>query len=236
MGFGPDGYLYISMGDTGPQGDPQGHGQNLMVEQGKILRIDVDRKDPGLNYAIPRDNPFYGRTNARPEIWAYGLREPWRFSFDSATKDLWVGDVGQDRVEEVDIVRRGENYGWNVFEGFEPFSNQYRRAGENYVPPVFAYRRKFGNCIIGGCVYRGDKRSPFYGVYICTDYASLRIFGLTQKNRQLQTIHLIGTAPEFIAGFNTDERGEIYAIGYGGMVYHLELAKAEFPSPPLKAK
>ncbi len=228
MAFGPDGYLYISMGDTGPQGDPEGHAQNLTLQLGKILRIDLDRADLGLNYAIPRDNPFYGRTNARPEIWAYGLREPWRFSFDPVTKDLWVGDVGQDRVEEVDIVRRGENYGWNVYEGFEPFSNRYRRDGEKFVPPVFAYRRKFGNCVIGGCVYRGDRHSPFYGVYIFEDYSSRRVFGLTQKNRALKTIQEIGTAPEFIAGFTTDERGEIYGIGYGGMVYHLDLAGADF--------
>lgn len=228
MAFGPDGYLYISMGDTGPQGDPEGHGQNLGLELGKILRIDVDREDAGLKYAIPRDNPFYGRTNARPEIWAYGLREPWRFSFDPVTKDLWVGDVGQDRVEEVDIVRGGENYGWNVYEGFEPFSNRYRRADENFVPPVFAYRRKFGNCVIGGCVYRGDKHSSFYGVYICADYTSRRIFGLTQENRVLKSVREIGVAPELIAEFATDERGEVYEVGYGGMVFHLELADADF--------
>jgi hypothetical protein len=128
----------------------------------------------------------------------------------------------------VDIVRRGENFGWNVYEGFEPFSNHYRRAGESYVPPVFAYRRKFGNCVIGGCVYRGDKQSPFYGVYICADYSSRRIFGLTQQNRRLQTIRQIGTTPEFLAGFATDERGEIYGVGYAGMVYHLDLSEADF--------
>ncbi len=100
--FGPDGFLYIGMGDTGPQGDPQGHGQDLTLHLGKMLRIDVDHQDPGLAYAIPADNPFRDRADARPEIWAYGLREPWRFSFDPVTGDLWVGDVGQDRIEEVD--------------------------------------------------------------------------------------------------------------------------------------
>ena len=128
IGFGPDGFLYIAMGDTGPQQDPQGHGQDLTTHLGKILRIDVDHHDDGLAYAIPADNPFRERADVRPEIWAYGFREPWRFSFDPLTRDLWVGDVGQDRVEEVAIVRRGENHGWNVYEGFEPFSNRYRNV------------------------------------------------------------------------------------------------------------
>ena len=141
--FGPDGMLYIGMGDTGPQQDPQGHGQDLSLLLGKMLRIDVDRADAGKAYAIPADNPFVGVAGARPEIWAVGFREPWRFSFDPVTGDLWVGDVGQDRYEEVSIVRRGENHGWNVYEGFEPFSSRYRRPDATYVaarlrlhPPV----------------------------------------------------------------------------------------------------
>jgi len=226
--FGRDGFLYIGMGDTGPQQDPQGHGQDLGILLGKMLRIDVDHSDPGLAYAIPMDNPFRGRTNARPEIWAYGFREPWRFSFDSVTQDLWVGDVGQDRIEEVSIVRRGENMGWNVYEGFEPFSNHYRRKEENYVAPVFAYRRKYGNSITGGYVYRGDKHSSFYGVYICGDYTSHRSFGLKQEDRALQIVRQIGTSPQGIASFATDERGEIYVVGYEGMVYQLDLTTTSF--------
>jgi glucose/arabinose dehydrogenase len=226
--FGPDGFLYIGMGDTGPQQDPQGHGQDLMTLLGKMSRIDVDHSSDGEPYAIPTDNPFRGRTDARPEIWAYGFREPWRFSFDSMTGDLWVGDVGQDRVEEVAIVRRGENHGWNVYEGFEPFSNRYRKEGVSYVPPVFAYRRKYGNSITGGYVYRGDKRSSFYGVYICGDYTSRRIFGLTQRDRNLQSVRQIGLSPQNIASFGTDERGEIYLVGYEGMVYHLDLSEGNF--------
>ena len=228
IGFGPDGFLYIAMGDTGPQQDPQGHGQDLSTHLGKILRIDVDHADGGLPYAVPADNPFCHRSDARPEIWAYGFREPWRFSFDPATGDLWVGDVGQDRVEEVSIVRRGENHGWNVYEGFEPFSNRYRREGETYVPPVFAYRRKYGNSITGGYVYRGDKRSSFYGVYISGDYTSHRIWGLKQQDRTLQCVSQIGTAPQGIASFATDERGEIYIVGYEGMIYQLDFAGTTF--------
>jgi len=228
IAFGPDGFLYIGMGDTGPQQDPQGHGQDLTTHLAKMLRIDVDHTDPGLAYAIPSDNPFRGRADARPEIWAYGFREPWRFSFDSVTGDLWVGDVGQDRIEEVSIVRRGENHGWNVYEGFEPFSNRYRKEGVSYSPPVFAYRRKFGNSITGGYVYRGDKRSSFYGVYICGDYTSHRIFGLKQRDRALQVVRQIGTAPQGIASFAMDERGEIYVVGYEGMVYEIDLSNANF--------
>lgn len=234
--FGPDGFLYIGMGDTGPQQDPQGHGQDLTIHLAKILRIDVDHQDRGLAYAIPPDNPFVGSTNARPEIWAYGLREPWRFSFDALTGDLWVGDVGQDRVEEVSIVRRGENMGWNVYEGFEPFSNRYRKEGVNYVPPVFAYRRKFGNSVTGGYVYSGDKNSSFYGVYICGDYTSHRIFGLKQHDRVLQIVRQIGTSPQNIASFGTDDRGDIYVVGYEGMVYHLDLTSTEFPPPSFRSE
>jgi putative heme-binding domain-containing protein len=228
IGFGPDGLLYIAMGDTGPQQDPQGHGQDLTTHLGKILRIDVDHTNTDLAYAIPADNPFRNRPDARPEIWAYGFREPWRFSFDPVTGDLWVGDVGQDRVEEVAIVRRGENHGWNVYEGFEPFSNRYRKEGASYTPPVFAYRRKYGNSITGGYVYRGDKRSSFYGVYICGDYTSHRIWGLRQEARVLQVVRQIGTAPQGIASFAADERGEIYLVGYEGMIYHLDLSGTNF--------
>ncbi|HKQ39216.1 MAG TPA: PQQ-dependent sugar dehydrogenase [Verrucomicrobiae bacterium] len=226
--FGPDGYLYLGMGDTGPQQDPQGHGQDMQLLLSKIIRIDVDGRDAGLEYAIPVDNPFRNRNDARPEIWALGFREPWRFSFDTATGDLWVGDVGQDRVEEVAIVRRGENHGWNVYEGFEPFSNLYRRDGEQYIKPVFAYRRKYGNSITGGYVYRGDKTSSFYGVYICGDYTSKRIWGLTQENRVLKTVREIAVSPQFIASFGTDEAGNIYVVGYEGMVYKIDFSGANF--------
>jgi putative heme-binding domain-containing protein len=226
--FGPDGFLYIGMGDTGPQTDPQGHGQNRMTLLGKMLRIDVNLRSDGKPYGIPMDNPFREKTDALPEIWAWGFREPWRFSFDSLTGDLWVGDVGQDRVEEVDIVRSGENLGWNVFEGFEPFSNRYRKQGVAYTPPVFAYKRKFGNSVTGGFVFRGDKKSSFYGVYICGDYTSKRIWGIRQEDRALTSVRQIATSPQGIASFGTDDRGNIYVVGYEGMIYKLDLANAHF--------
>ena len=226
--FGPDGYLYFAMGDTGPHNDPNGHAQNLQLLLGKLMRIDVDHTEGDKAYAIPSDNPFRGRPDARPEIWAYGFREPWRFSFDRVTGDLWLADVGQDRVEEVDLVHRGENYGWNVFEGFEPFSNQYRQEGRKFTAPVFAYKRKYGISVTGGFVYRGDQQSTFYGVYVCGDYTSKRIFGVTQENGALKTSRQIGTVPQGLVSFGTDEAGNLYAVGYEGMIYRLDFSEARF--------
>ena len=226
--FGPDGFLYFPMGDTGPHNDPNGHAQNLRLLLGKMLRIDVDRQEASNAYAIPRDNPFVGQAEVRPEIWAYGFRNPWRFSFDKLTGDLWMADVGQDRAEEVSIVRRGENHGWSVFEGFEPFSNQYKVEGRKFTPPVFAYRRKYGNSITGGYVYRGDKQSSFYGVYVFGDYTSKKIFGLTQENGVLKTVRQIGTVPQALTSFGTDEAGNLYAVGFAGMVYRLDFTGTRF--------
>ncbi len=226
--FGPDGCFYIGMGDSGPQEDPQGHGQDTKLFLGKMLRINVDHCEGDKPYAVPRDNPFVDRPDFRSEIWAYGFREPWRFSFDPITGDLWVGDVGQDRYEEVGIVRRGENHGWNVYEGFERFSNRYRKAGATYVPPVFAYGRKHGPSVTGGYVYRANPRSLFYGVYIFGDYESRRIWGLAQENRVLKKIRQIGTAPQRIVSFGQDERGELYLVGYEGMIYKMDFDQAVF--------
>ena len=224
--FGPDGYLYFAMGDTGPQHDPNGHAQNPALLLGKMLRIDVDHEEAGHSYAVPADNPFVGTSGVRPEIWASGLRNPWRFSFDQVTGDLWLGDVGQDRVEEVDMIRRSENYGWNVYEAFERYSNQYRKEGLTYTMPLFSYRRKYGNSVTGGYVYRGDKHSSFSGVYLCGDYNSKRIFGLTQENGTLKTARQIGSIPQRLVSFSEDEAGNYYAVGYDGMVYQLDFTDA----------
>jgi len=226
LAFGPDGFLYVGMGDSGPQEDPQGNGQNTRLWLGKMLRIDVNHPSGDKLYGVPVDNPFIGRTNFLPEIWAYGFREPWRFSFDRVTGELWVGDVGQDRYEEVDNVRRGENYGWNVYEGFEPFSNRYRRDGERFVPPVFAYARKFGPSVTGGFVYRGNPKSPFYGVYIFADYESRRIWGLTAQDRTLKSIRQIGRGPERVVSFGEDAAHELYVVGYEGTIFKMDLSAA----------
>ncbi|WP_264490287.1 PQQ-dependent sugar dehydrogenase [Luteolibacter arcticus] len=226
--FGPDGFLYLVMGDTGPHHDPNGHAQNLDLLLGKVMRIDVDREEDGRPYAIPPDNPFVGKSGVRPEIWAYGFRNPWRFSFDRRTGDLWLADVGQDRLEEVAIVRRGENHGWNVFEGFEPFSSQYRKEDRTFTRPVFAYRRKFGNSITGGHVYRGSGNPSFQGVYVFADYTSKIIFGITLENGVLKTARQIGVAPQRIVSFCEDEAGELYVVGYEGMISRIDFSGAHF--------
>ena len=144
------------------------------------------------------------------------------------TGDLWLADVGQDREEEVAIVHRGENHGWNVFEGFEAFSNQYRQDGRTYTPPLFAYKRKYGSSVTGGLVYRGDKGSSFHGVYLCGDYMSKRLFGIRQENGALKAVRQVGVAPQSLVSFGTDEAGNIYVVGYEGMVYRLDFTGARF--------
>ena len=244
IAFGPDGFLYIGMGDTGPQGDPQGHGQDLRTLLGKMLRIDVDREEseapdhessrPRLPYEIPSDNPFRNHESARPEIWASGFREPWRFSFDSLTGDLWIGDVGQDRIEEVTIVRPGENHGWNVYEGFDLFSTRHRSDAAAYVPPVFAYNRRLGNSITGGYVFRDASGSSFNGVYVCGDFTSKRVWGLRQHERKLTEIRQLCISPQSVASFGRDEAGLIYLVGYEGTIYRLDFATAEPSAKPAR--
>lgn len=229
LAFGPDGYLYIGAGDAGPQEDPDGHGQNLSLLLGKILRIDVDDYENGLPYGIPATNPFKNnKRNLRQEIWAYGFRMPWRFSWDPKTHDLWVGDIGQNLFEEVTVARVGENHGWNVYEGFTPFSDRYRRAGEKFTPPVVSYRRRHGVSVTGGYVYRG-KRSPSYvGAYIFSDFESKRIWALTHADRTLVKIRQIGICPEKPASFGIDNEGELFIVGYEGTIFRLVLDDSVF--------
>ena len=231
--FGPDGYLYIGVGDGGPQEDPHGHAQDLTDYSGKLLRIDVNAQKKGKLYGIPKDNPFIEHDNTKVlrEIFAYGLRQPWRFSFDPANGELWVGDVGQNRFEEIVIVRAGENHGWNVYEGFELFSTSYWNKKNQYTTPVVSFRRKHGVSITGGYVYRTQSGPPtsFDGVYICADYQSKRIWGIRHKKRNLKTIREIGSCPDRVVSFGQDRNGAIYAVGYNqGIIYHLNFDEAIF--------
>jgi len=229
LAFGPDGYLYIGAGDGGPQEDPEGNSQDLSSFLGSILRIDVDRSSGKRPYAVPSTNPFFNAQSAvRPEIWAYGFRMPWRFSFDAETQDLWVGNIGQNLFEVVSIARVGENHGWNVYEGFVEFSNQYRKPGETFTPPVFSYRRKDGVSVTGGYVYRG-KRSPSYvGAYIFGDFESKKLWALTQSDRKLVKVRQIGSCPEKPASFGIDSDGEIFVVGYEGTIFRLVLDDSVF--------
>lgn len=231
MVFGPDGLLYVGMGDTGPQRDPQGHGQDTGLLLGKILRIDVNGSSGAVPYLIPPANPFVNEPGVRPEIFALGFREPWRMSFDPATGDFWVGDVGQDRVEEVGIVRVGENHGWNVFEGHQEYSNQYRKKGVEYIPPVFSYPHSTGVSVTGGFVYRGTRAPAMAGWYIFADYESRRVWALTQKDRKLDRIVELGRAPSRAVSFGLDEEGELLLAGYDdGVIRRLVLDRVD-PAP-----
>ena len=232
--FGPDGMLYAAFGDGGPQKDPNGYSQNPRILLGSMLRIDVDHKNDGLPYSIPKDNPFWEAHRKDPEVraetWAIGFREPWRFSFDPKTGELYVGDVGQDKFEEVAIVRRGENHGWNVREAFIPFSSEYARANEIYQDPVFAYPHGLGFSITGGYVYRGGRSPSYDGVYIFGDYNTRLLWELRQRDGKLESVYQIGAAPNGIASFGTDQRGEIYLVTYKGAIYHLDLSESVFPN------
>jgi len=233
LAFGPDGYLYIGMGDGGSGGDPFGNGQNCSTLLGKILRIDVNTFSSGRNYAIPADNPFKDNTlGYKEEIYAYGFRNPWRFSFDVQTGRLWVGDVGQNIVEEIDLVQNGKNYGWNIMEGslcYNPASGCNQTGLEL---PVYEYNHTSGNiAIIGGYVYRGSSLPTLQSAYIYGDYGSGRIWALTYNAAGASLNILVIESNLTISSFGVDEQKELYICAFDGKIYHLSLsAIPEFPS------
>jgi glucose/arabinose dehydrogenase len=220
--FGPDGYLYVGAGDGGSEGDPLGNGQRLDTLLGKILRIDVR----GDAYAVPADNPFLIRPDARPEIWAYGLRNPWRFSFDRATGDLYIGDVGQDEYEEVDVQPAGSaggrNYGWNIMEGFHPYKGG---STEGLIPPAAEYEHASGNCsVTGGYVYRGGAIPSLEGIYLFGDYCTGQTWVLRRFPDGWRAAEWFGMRIS-ISSFGEDENGELYVLDYrGGEAFLLESA------------
>ncbi|HEX3601139.1 MAG TPA: PQQ-dependent sugar dehydrogenase [Lacipirellulaceae bacterium] len=223
--FGPDGYLYIALGDGGSMNDPHGNGQNLKTPLGKILRIDVDHKDSGLPYAIPKDNPFADRgADARGEIWAYGIRNVWRMAFDRATGVLWAGDVGQDTWEEIDLITRGGNYGWNVREAMHPFGPKGSAARPDLVDPIWEYNHSVGKSIIGGGVYRGKQVPALDGAYIYADYVTGQIWALSYDSdkKQVTANRTIQQKGEPILSFGSDDEGEIYFLTQSGRILKFE--------------
>lgn len=213
LAFGPDGYLYAGLGDGGSSGDPFGNGQSLDTLLGKILRLDVDSAEP---YAIPADNPFGN------EIWAYGLRNPWRISFDQQAGDFYIADVGQGQWEEIDFMPRGSrgglNFGWDYYEGNHDYDNK-GIAGE-YIYPIVEYSHAEGGCAVtGGYVYRGSM-PEWNGVYFYGDYCTGHVWGLIKAGEQWQS-QLLFEAPHLITSFGQDEKGEVYLLTDDGDVYQL---------------
>lgn len=214
IAFGADGMLYIGMGDGGSANDPHGHGQNLATLLGSMLRIDVTPGDTAA-YRIPADNPFVKRAGARAEIWAYGLRNPWRFSFDALTGELWAGDVGQNAREEIDIVRAGLNYGWNIMEGDICTPSVNAKCDTSHLEkPVYSYGRGDGMAVTGGFVYRGRAIPELCGKYIYADYVTQRIWALTRSPNGGVDNALLTQAPDNISSFGVDGHNELYVLGH----------------------
>lgn len=228
LDFGPDGFLYIGFGDGGGQGDPDGNGQDLSTWLGKILRIDVDPASAtdGMTYAIPDDNPFVDDADAAPEVWAHGLRNPWRFTFDRETGDMWVGDVGQNEIEEVTLLPvadgTGQNLGWNITEGtncyVEPECDMSGLIG-----PTLEYTHEVGGCsVTGGYVYRGEAMPDLRGVYVFADYCSGLLWGAGQDAEGAWVMSEPIDTGLSISSFGEDTAGEVYLTDIsGGTVYRL---------------
>ena len=219
LAFGPDGYLYIGMGDGGSGNDPKGNGQSLAALLGKMLRINIDVAGEGKAYAIPPDNPFVGNNHAAPEFWAYGLRNPWRFSFDGATGFLFAGDVGQNAREEIDLIQKGKNYGWNIMEGtictpgVNPACN---KSGLEL--PLVDYPRSEGITVIGGYVYRGKAIPGLNGVYFYADFGNGKVWGFRYDGKSVTDRRLILETGRQISSFGEDDQHELYLVDYAGEI------------------
>jgi glucose/arabinose dehydrogenase len=215
MAFGPDGMLYIGVGDGGSGGDPQGNGQNVNTLLGKILRIDVS----GAAYAIPPDNPF-ARGGGAPEIWAWGFRNPWRFSFDRENGELWVGDVGQDAWEEVERVDRAGNYGWNRMEGSACYSPRSGCNPAGLIPPRATYGHDEGCSVTGGYVYRGNELPEMRGWFVYGDFCSGRVWAVHTSENASKPVQLMPDGPP-VSSFMQDAAGELYLVSYSGGLFKL---------------
>jgi glucose/arabinose dehydrogenase/sugar lactone lactonase YvrE len=210
--FGPDGYLYIALGDGGAADDPLKHGQNLKSLLAKVLRIDVDSKSGDKAYGIPKDNPFVGRDDAAPEVWASGLRNIWRMSFDRKTGKLWAGEVGQNLYEEINIIEKGGNYGWSLRESLHPFSAKGVDRNKDMIEPVWEYHHNVGKSITGGHVYRGKRVPALDGHYLYGDYITTKIWALKYDDakQRVTANRPIADPNAAILSFGEDEQGDVY--------------------------
>lgn len=227
LNFGPDGYLYISSGDGGDAGDPLDNAQSTSTLLGKILRIDVDNQTTGASYTSPADNPFAdGPGGNKDEIWAIGLRNPWRFSFDRLTGDMWIGDVGQGGYEEIDFESAaspgGLNYGWRCYEGDHTFNTTDCGSASQYTFPVYEYDHSNGSCsVTGGYVYRGADYPDLYGLYLYTDYCNSRIWALSRSGGNWNNEEILNDPVGNFSTLGEDYRGELYVGSLSGSIYQL---------------
>lgn len=238
--FGPDGFLYVALGDGGNGGDPENHGQNLQTLLGSILRIDPFEDGEGQPYSVPPDNPFADRFDAEPEIWLYGVRNPWKFSFDAVNGDLWIGDVGQNELEEItylpnpsfDFAGRGANLGWRIMEGDRLFDGDTPPRG--HVGPIFTYGHEFGRCsVTGGYVYRGLRVGDLKGAYVFGDFCSGEVVALRRLTDGRTIVAPVTVNAEIgqIIGFGQDSQQELYVLSATGTVARLQHEKWEQTRP-----
>lgn len=219
LAFGPDGFLYVGLGDGGSAGDPADNAQNLNSFLGKILRIDP-KATGGSPYGIPSNNPFLDEDGVRPEIWAYGLRNPWRFSFDRENGDLWIGDAGQERREEIDLLTSsagGDNFGWDGYEGTLVYEQPVPEDSED---PVYEYGGELGSAVIGGYVYRGSQIPELQGIYVFGDFYNPQVRALVESGGIYEEVPL-GLSVANISAFGEDAAGELYVLSLSGQVYRL---------------
>ena len=217
--FGPDGMLYIALGDGGAANDPFGNSQSKAMLLGKVLRIDVRAASKEKPYAIPADNPFVGEAGARGEIWCYGVRNPWRISFDRANGDLWCGDVGQNRIEEVDRLVKGGNYGWNPMEASQEFDLRRDKSPipAGLIAPVAEYPHSEGLSITGGYVYRGQVIPALHGWFVYGDFLTLKMWACKEgKDGAAAAVVTLARAPQQIASFAEEPEGELLLTGFDG--------------------
>jgi glucose/arabinose dehydrogenase len=230
IAFGLDGYLYIGTGDGGGGGDPDENGQSLTTLFGKILRVDVNTPSGELQYSVPTDNPFVNQENARGEIWSYGLRNPWQFNFDATTGDLWIGDVGQDMWEEIDVERSGStgglNFGWDLMEGNECFEPDQGCDRAGLTMPVAVYRHDEGCSVTGGVVYRGTKITDLEGTYLYGDYCSGNLWGLSAADPPIGAEKLLNTE-YLISAFGTTRAGEVLVADHSGKLLKIVAAASQ---------
>ena len=231
IAFGPDGFLYLGLGDGGAGGDPRGNAQDPSTLLGAILRIDVRDATQEQPYRVPLDNPLVSRSGARGEVWAYGLRNPWKFAFDPVTDELWVADVGQNRYEEVNLVRPGLNYGWNVLEGLHCYPSGEACDSTDMEPPLREYGHDQGCSVTGGYVYRATRLPELSGAYLYGDFCSGRIWAVRAVDGVVIDHGLVVDSGLRIPSFGIDEAGEVYVLAHDGGIYRFVAPKPRTPTP-----